>query len=40
MTLNIKNILNPKKKAKKMGEYQELRAIDGLQIYAVSADLY
>ncbi len=40
MTLNIKNLLNPKKKAKKMGEYQELRAIDGLQISAVSADLY
>jgi len=40
MTLNLKNLLNPKVKMSKMGEFQELRAIDGLQISAVSADLY
>ena len=40
MTLNLKNLLNPKVKMSKMGEYQELQPIDGLQISAVSADLY
>ena len=40
MTLNLKNLLNPKVKMSKMGEFQELRPIDGLQISAVSADLY
>jgi len=40
MTLNLKNLLNPKVKMSKMGEYQELKPIDGLQISAVSADLY
>tara|TARA_B100000029_G_scaffold189099_1_gene186861 strand:- start:64 stop:1368 length:1305 start_codon:yes stop_codon:yes gene_type:complete len=40
MTLNIKNLLNPKVKMSKMGEFQELRPIEGLQISAVSADLY
>ena len=40
MTLNLKNLLNPKVKMSKMGEFQELKAIDGLQISAVSADLY
>ena len=40
MTLNLKNLLNPKVKMSKMEEFQELQAIDGLQISAVSADLY
>jgi len=40
MTVNLKNLLNPKIKMSKMGEFQELQPIDGLQISAVSADLY
>ena len=40
MTINLKNLLNPKAKKSKMREFQELKAIDGLQISAISADLY
>ena len=40
MTINLKNFLNPKVKVSKMGEFQELRPIDGLEISSVSADLY
>jgi len=40
MTLNLKNFLNPKIKMSKMGEFQELQPIEGLEISAVSADLY
>ena len=40
MTLNLKNLLNPKVKISKMGEFQELQPIAGLEISAVSADLY
>tara|TARA_B100000029_G_scaffold299148_1_gene292123 strand:+ start:1105 stop:2409 length:1305 start_codon:yes stop_codon:yes gene_type:complete len=40
MTLNLKNLLNPKVKMSKMGEFQELQPIDGLEISSVSADLY
>ena len=40
MTLNLKNLLNPKVKISKMGEFQELQPIEGLQISAISADLY
>ena len=40
MTLNLKNLLNPKVKISKMGEFQELQPIDGLEVSAVSADLY
>ena len=40
MTLNLKNLLNPKVKMSKMGEFQELQSIDGLEVSAVSADLY
>ena len=40
MTVNLKNFLNPKIKLSKMGEFQELQPIDGLQISSVSADLY
>jgi len=40
MTVNLKNLLNPKIKLSKMKEYQELQPIDGLEISSVSADLY
>jgi len=40
MTLNLKNLLNPKIRPSKMGEFQELQPIAGLEISAVSADLY
>jgi len=40
MTISLKNLLNPKIKMSKMGEFQELQPIAGLQISAVSADLY
>ena len=40
MTINLKNFLNPKVKPSKMGEFQELQAIDGLEISSISADLY
>jgi len=40
MTLNLKNLLNPKVKMSKMGEFQELQPIDGLEVSAISADLY
>ena len=40
MTINLKNLLNPNVKTSRMGEFQELQPIEGLQISAVSADLY
>ena len=40
MTLNLKNLLNPKVKISKMGEFQELQPIEGLEISSISADLY
>jgi len=40
MTVNLKNFLNPKIKMSKMGEFQELKPIDGLEVSSVSADLY
>ena len=40
MTINLKNFLNDKKKMSKMGEFQELKQIDGLEISSISADLY
>ena len=40
MTINLKNFLKDKPKLSKMGEFQELEAIEGLEISAVSADLY
>ena len=40
MTLNLKNLLNPKIKMSKMGEFKELQPIGGLEISALSADLY
>jgi glutamate N-acetyltransferase/amino-acid N-acetyltransferase len=40
MTINLKNFLNINKKTSKMGDFQELKHIEGLQISAVSAELY
>jgi len=40
MTVNLKNFFNPKVKMSKMGEFQELQPIEGLQVSAISADLY
>ena len=40
MTINVKNFLKDKPKLSKMGEFQELQPIEGLEISAVSADLY
>ena len=40
MTINLKNFLKGKPKMSKMGEFQQLQEIDGLEISAVSADLY
>ena len=40
MTINLKNFLNTKPKFSKMGEFQELKPIDGLEISSYSADLY
>ena len=40
MTINLKNFLNPSKKTSKMGDFQELKDIEGLHVSAVSADLY
>ena len=40
MTINIKNFLRDKSKMSKMGEFQNLKQIEGLEMSAVSADLY
>ena len=40
MTINIKNFLNEKSKMSKMGEFQNLKPIEGLEMSSVSADLY
>tara|TARA_Y100000389_G_scaffold6232_1_gene5981 strand:- start:7361 stop:8665 length:1305 start_codon:yes stop_codon:yes gene_type:complete len=40
MTINIKNFLKDKSKLSKMGEFQSLKQIDGLEMSAISADLY
>ena len=40
MTINVKNFLSDKPKLSKMGDFQELQPIEGLEISAVSADLY
>jgi len=40
MTINLRNLLNPNTKTSKMGDFQELKRIEGLSISAVSADLY
>ena len=40
MTINIKNFLNDKSKLSKMGEFQNLKEIEGLEMSSISADLY
>jgi len=40
MTINYKNFLTPNKKMSKMGDFQEMKHIEGLEIASVSADLY
>ncbi len=40
MTINIKNFLKNKSKLSKMGEFQSLKQIDGLEMSSISADLY
>ena len=40
MTINIKNFLKNKMKLSKMGEFQTLKQIKGLEMSAISADLY
>ncbi|MDA8764875.1 bifunctional glutamate N-acetyltransferase/amino-acid acetyltransferase ArgJ, partial [Candidatus Pelagibacter bacterium] len=40
MTINIKNFLNNNSKLSKMGEFQSLKQIEGLEMSAISADLY
>ena len=40
MTINIKNFLNDKSKLSKMGEFQNLKQIEGLEMSSMSADLY
>ena len=40
MTINIKNFLNDKTKLSKMGEFQSLKQIEGLEMASSSADLY
>ena len=40
MTINIKNFLRDKTKLSKMGEFQNLKQIEGLEMSAISADLY
>ena len=40
MTINIKNFLSDKNKVSKMGEFQSLKQIEGLEMSAISADLY
>jgi len=40
MTINIKNFLKENSKMSKMGEFQNLKHIEGLEMSAVSADLY
>ena len=40
MTINIKNFLKDKTKLSKMGEFQNLKQIKGLEMASISADLY
>ena len=39
MTINIKNFLKDKKLSK-MGQFQSLKQIEGLEMASISADLY
>jgi|TARA_A100001015_G_scaffold314955_1_gene425643 glutamate N-acetyltransferase/amino-acid N-acetyltransferase len=40
MTINLKNFLSDKSKMSKMGEFQDLKPLDGLEVSSISADLY
>ena len=40
MTINLKNFLNDKHKLSKMGEFQNLKEMEGLEMSSISADLY
>ena len=40
MKINIKNLFGTTKKRSKMGDFQELKHIEGLQVSSVSANLY
>ena len=40
MTINLKNFFSSDKSTSKMGDFQELKDIEGLHVSAVSADLY
>jgi len=40
MAINIKNFFSSYKKISKMGDFQELKDIEGLQVSSVSANLY
>ena len=40
MTINIKNFLKDKSRLSKMGEFQSLKQINGLEMASISADLY
>jgi glutamate N-acetyltransferase/amino-acid N-acetyltransferase len=40
MTINIKNLLTSVVKISKMGDFQEVKHIEGLQVSAISANLY
>jgi len=40
MTINLKNFLSKDKKISKMGDFQEMKDIEGLQVSSISADLY
>jgi len=40
MTINLNKFLGSNKKSSKMGDFQELKYIEGLHVSAVSADLY
>ena len=40
MTINLKNFLADKSKLSKMGEFQDLKPLDGLEVSSISADLY
>ena len=40
MTINIKNFLKDKTKLSRMGEFQSLKQIEGLEMASISADLY
>ena len=40
MAINIKNIFGIGKKLSKMGDFQEVKHIEGLQVSAISANLY